>query len=90
MKELGAKTRKKVVIELNAKDALKTLTQQENSTTKMGKKNSKWKQSDLWNNEWLSEWILKLEKVFDTKPNSAKGVELELIFIIIDTCCFCL
>jgi len=38
MKELEAKTGKKVVTALNAKDALKTLPQQENSTSKKSKK----------------------------------------------------
>jgi predicted TIM-barrel enzyme len=38
MKELEAKTGKKVVTALNAKDALKTLPQQENSTTEKTKK----------------------------------------------------
>jgi len=41
MKELEAKTGKKVVTALNAKDALKTLPQQENSTTKKSKKGNK-------------------------------------------------
>jgi len=41
MKKLEAKTGKKVVTALNAKDAVKTLLQQENSTTKKGKKGNK-------------------------------------------------
>jgi hypothetical protein len=41
MKELEAKTGKKVVTALNAKDALKTLPQQENRTAKKGKKDKK-------------------------------------------------
>jgi len=41
MKELEAKTGKKVVSALNAKDALKTLPQQENRTAKKSKKDNK-------------------------------------------------
>ena len=41
MKELEAKTGKKVVTALNAKDALKTLPQQENRTAHKGKKDKK-------------------------------------------------
>jgi hypothetical protein len=41
MKELEAKTGKKVVTALNAKDALKTLPQQENRTAKKSKKDKK-------------------------------------------------
>jgi hypothetical protein len=41
MKELEAKTGKKVVTALNAKEALKTLPQQENRTAKKGKKDKK-------------------------------------------------
>jgi len=41
MKELEAKTGKKVVTALNTKDAQKALPQQESNTTQKGKKDNK-------------------------------------------------